>query len=67
MNKVLHIDASTGEQEMRDETESEISQREIAHAEYQKDLAIKNTKATAKKALIDRLGLTTDEAALLLG
>jgi len=67
MNKVLHIDASTGEQEMRDETASEISQREIAHAEYQKDLVMQNTKATAKKALIDRLGLTTDEAALLLG
>ena len=67
MNKVLHIDASTGEQELRDETEFEISQRKIAHAEYQKDLAMQKTKATAKAVLIVKLGITADEAALLLG
>ena len=55
----------------RDMTEAE----ETAHKAWQKDIAkeIKEQaaaqaeRATAKQAVLDRLGITADEAALLLG
>ena len=54
----------------RDLTEAEIEQREADIAKHKADLLAKEaeakTKALAKSALLDRLGITEDEAKLLL-
>ena len=60
-------DALTGETVVRDMTAEEIKLAKLDAAEeaaYLKDLA---DKATAKAALLGKLGITADEAALLLG
>jgi hypothetical protein len=69
-SKQIH-DATTNEIKMVDFTAAEIKQvekdaKECAdrQAKIQADL---QDKAIAKAALLDRLGITADEAALLLG
>ena len=53
--------------EVRDMTEDELAQHELdAKAELDKTKA-ETAKAKAKQVVLDRLGITTDEAALLLG
>ena len=59
----------TGEETLteRDETTAETKER-LDHAkEVAEAQAAAQTKATAKQAVLDRLGLTAEEAALLLG
>ena len=60
-------DAITGETVVRDMTVDETKLAKLDAAEeiaYLKSVA---DKATAKTALLNRLGITADEAALLLG
>lgn len=54
----------TGEITQRELTAEEISKRD---AEYQADQEAKAIKAAARQAILDRLGLTEDEAKILLG
>ena len=59
-------DVSTGESITREMNDEEFSQHLIDKAEADaRRLAIK-AEATAKVALLDRLGITADEAKLLL-
>lgn len=64
----INIDAITGEKTIteREETTAEIKARE----KYEADLLIENAKeearATAKADLLKRLGITAEEARLLL-
>lgn len=65
------VDCSTGEVTHRPFTAEEIAQREAdaaafaaAQAEAEAEAA---EKAAARQAVLDRLGLTAEEAALLLG
>jgi len=65
LNKII-VNCKTGEQLEREFTPEEYLQ-------YEADLAAQSAlnneaeaKATAKAALLDRLGMTTEEAALLL-
>ena len=51
----------------RDETATEQSAREAREAEIAAQQAEAEAKATAKAALLARLGITEDEARLLLG
>ena len=51
----------------RDETPAEQSAREAREAEFAARQAEAEAKATAKAALLARLGITEDEARLLLG
>ena len=55
----------------RDMTEAEQTAHEawakIAAAEAEAQAKAEADKATAKQAVLDRLGITADEAALLLG
>jgi len=55
----------------RDMTETELAAHEawakLAAAEAKKQAKAEADKATAKQALLDRLGITADEAALLFG
>jgi len=67
MADVLEINAITGETVERDYTEAEAEQRAKDLAENKKLEKAKIERATAKKAVLDRLGITADEAALLLG
>jgi len=55
----------------RDMTDEEITAYNKLEAEYVKRnaerIAGENDKATQKQAVLDRLGITADESALLLG
>ena len=69
MKKVEKIvDAITGEETFveRDETAAEKELRLEAIAKAEAALAEAETKATQKAALLERLGITEDEARLLL-
>jgi hypothetical protein len=61
------IDALTGEVQIVKLTDEEVAQIEQGYADYESRLAEKTVKAAAKAALLERLGITADEAALLLG
>jgi hypothetical protein len=65
------FDGLTGEQVIREATEAEIAEHEAAIAILQAETkAITDAeaeKAAARSALLERLGITADEAALLLG
>jgi hypothetical protein len=68
-NKIV-VDCSTGEVQEIALTEAELAEREAMAAEYAtqkaEEDADKATKAAAKAELLDRLGITAEEAALLL-
>jgi hypothetical protein len=51
----------------RDETAAEQAARETREAEFAAQQAETQAKATARQAVLDRLGLTAEEAQLLLG
>tara|TARA_R110002126_G_scaffold204372_1_gene351770 strand:- start:211 stop:423 length:213 start_codon:yes stop_codon:yes gene_type:complete len=59
----------TGEETIteRDETAAEKKAREALEKQLKAELAEAQTKATQRQAILDRLGLTADEAKLLLG
>jgi hypothetical protein len=65
------VDCSTGEVSEIELTAEEVAQREAdakAYAdEKAKEEADKAAKAADKAALLERLGITAEEAALLLG
>jgi hypothetical protein len=71
MMKIIEriFNAETGETVdiERDETASEKKQREAKAKEIAAELAEAEAKAVARQAILDRLGLTADEAKLLLG
>ena len=58
--------AETNEVIDREMTNAEFAQYEIDQAKYAAEAAEAETQATAKAALLDRLGITADEAKLLL-
>jgi len=60
---------ATGEETIveRDETAAEKKAREKFEADIAKAQAEALAKATARQAIADRLGLTADELAVLLG
>ena len=64
------VNCETGEETFRELTAEEIAQQEIDEANYLATKAILDAeaeaKATAKAALLDRLGITAEEAVLLL-
>lgn len=69
--QVKIVNVETGEEIIRDATAQEIAQMELDSAD---SLARKataeaeaETKSAARQAILDRLGLTADEAAILLG
>jgi hypothetical protein len=65
----VNIDAITGEETIteRDETAQEKAEREAAEAKFAAREAEAEAKELARQAIFDRLGLTADEAKLLLG
>jgi hypothetical protein len=68
--KIIH-NAATGETITRDYNEAELAQHKIDKAKAAKDVADKTkadaNKQAARQAVLDKLGLTADEIAALLG
>jgi hypothetical protein len=70
MTTAIEVNCATGEVVERPLTAEEIAQREadaaaFAAAEHEKEVAAAEA-ATAKAALLTKLGITADEAKLLL-
>jgi hypothetical protein len=64
--KILIIDAVTNVKELRDMNAEELAQYEIDKAKDAEVKAAAQAKETAKAAILERLGITADEAKLLL-
>lgn len=67
MTKIYAIDAATGEETLRDMTEAEQAHFDNMEAEFQDKKSAAEKAAADKAALLVKLGITADEAALLLG
>jgi len=65
--KIELYDNATRQQITRDMTADELSTNDLMLAENEARLKTEADKAKAKQSLLDRLGITADEAALLLG
>jgi hypothetical protein len=65
--QVKEFNCETGEEIVRDATVEEIAQMELDAANFAALKAEAEAKAAEKQALLDRLGITADEAKLLLG
>jgi hypothetical protein len=61
------VDAITGEISWRDYSLEEIAEIEKDLEQTAKERALREAKAQARQALLDKLGITEDEAKLLLG
>ena len=61
------VNATTGEEIVRDANAEELAQMELDAANYAEQKAEAEAKETAKAALLTRLGITAEEAQLLLG
>ena len=60
------VNCETGEEIIRNATSEEIAQFELDSIEIAKRQAKAEAKANSKAALLDRLGITAEEAQLLL-
>ena len=65
MVKIVNLE--TGEEIEREMTDKEIAQNEADRAAEIERKAKLEAKAAARQAILDRLGLTEEEARLLLG
>jgi hypothetical protein len=65
--KVTDINGITGAQVVRDMTDAELEQQELDIAAAKTQAKVAADKAKAKAALLEKLGISADEAALLLG
>lgn len=65
--KILEHNVETGEAVEREMSKDELAQYKIDEAAAKAKATEAETKAEAKSALLERLGITEEEAALLLG
>ena len=66
MNEITIYDCATGETITREMTDAELSNLESVQTGAAKEKIEAEAKAQAKADLLDRLGITEDEAKLLL-
>jgi hypothetical protein len=66
MSKVIEHNVGTGEVTQRDMTKAELDQLQAAQKELEALREAEAIKAAEKTALLHKLGITADEAALLL-
>jgi|688.fasta_scaffold216212_3 hypothetical protein len=64
--KINVYDHETGKVSERKMTADELANYELIQVEAEKEAEAEIAKAEAKKALLTKLGITADEAALLL-
>jgi hypothetical protein len=67
MTHAIEVNCETGEVTERPLTQEEISANEAAADQQEAAEAEAAVKATAKTALLEKLGISEDEAKLLLG
>ena len=67
MADITEVNAITGEAVTRDYTEAEAAQRAKDLAKHAALKAAQAERKAARQAVLDKLGLTADEAAALLG
>ena len=60
------VNCETGEEIIRDATAEEITQMGVDSANAEAKKAEAQAKADQRQAILDRLGLTSEEAALIL-
>ena len=65
--KITEHNVETGEVIQRDMNEAELAQYEIDQAVEAANAIAREEKAAARQAILDRLGLTEEEAQLILG
>ena len=65
--QIKEYNCETQEEIIRDATSAEIAQMEIDAASAEARKAEAETKATARQALLDKLGITADELQTILG
>jgi hypothetical protein len=65
--QVKIVNVETGEEIIRDANAAEIAQIKLDAADAKAAKAEVEAKETQRQAILDRLGLTADEAKLLLG
>jgi hypothetical protein len=65
--QITVVNCETGEEIVRDANAEEIAQMEIDAANVEAKKAKAQADATAKAAILDRLGLTADELKTILG
>jgi hypothetical protein len=65
--QVKIVNCETGEEIVRDATSDEIAQMKIDADNAVAEKAEAEAKLATKQAILDRLGLTADEAKLILG
>lgn len=64
--QVKILNCESGEEIVRDANAEEIAQIELDEANYKARAAAAKAKETAKAALLSKLGITAEEARLLL-
>jgi hypothetical protein len=64
---IQEYNCETGIETLRDVTKAELAQKKIDREAQLAHQAETEAKAQAKAAILDRLGLTADEAKLILG
>lgn len=67
MENVLIIDALTGDVETRLESNDEKTDRKIMHEQFLSNIKNTETKQITKFDILNKLGLTADEARALFG
>jgi hypothetical protein len=65
--QIAIYDVLTGETITRDYNAAELAQAKIDKLATAQAVADETARATARQALLDKLGITADEAKLLLG
>ena len=65
--KIVEINCETGEEIVRDMTPEELADANERKVKVEAEQAEQAAKAQARQALLDKLGITEDEAKLLLG
>ena len=65
--KIKEVNCTTGEEIVRDATAPEIAQMELDAANAEARKAEAEAKAAQRQALLSRLGITEEEARILLG
>ena len=64
--KIKIVNAETGEEIEREMNESEYAQHLVDLSDWQKELEMREQQEQARTNLLNRLGITADEAKLLL-
>jgi hypothetical protein len=64
---IKDVNVETGEEVEREMTASELSQWQLDGEKFAEQETDRVSKETAKSALLEKLGITAEEATLLLG